>query len=90
MPFYILLLFFFSIFAVLLLRLMEVFKKRDSNVELLRILSMLLVLVAHASYVLINPPTQEDISNSFGLSLFRSLSESFSEVCLDVFILISE
>jgi len=68
---------------------MVVLKKRDSNVELLRLVSMFLVLVAHASYVSLGPPSHADIYNSFWSSLLRALSESFSEVCVNIFILIS-
>lgn len=68
---------------------MEILKKRDSNVELLRIISMFLVLLTHASYVSLGPPTQADIEASFSSSLLRSLSESLSDVGVNTFILIS-
>lgn len=64
-------------------------KVRESNIELLRIISMILVLVTHACYVSLGPPTFSDISNSFSSSLIRVLCESFSDVCVNVFILIS-
>ena len=63
--------------------------QRDSNVELLRIISMILVLVSHASYTSLYPPTQDFISNSFGNAFLRGMSESLSKVCVNVFILIS-
>ena len=62
---------------------------RDSNIELLRTISIILVLITHACYVSLGPPTYSDISTSFGSSLMRSLCESFSDVCVNVFILIS-
>lgn len=68
---------------------MEILKKRDSNVELLRIVSMLLVLLTHASYVSLGSPTQADIEASFSSSLLRCLSESLSDVGVNTFILIS-
>ena len=64
-------------------------KRRDSNIELLRIVSMILVLVTHACYVSLGAPLQEDIAISFSSSLMRSLSESLSNVGVNTFILIS-
>ena len=64
-------------------------KHRDSNVELLRIVSMILVLVSHASYTSLEPPSQEDIKLSLDSSFLRGMSESLSKVCVNVFILIS-
>lgn len=63
--------------------------ERESNIELLRIISMILVLVSHASYTSLGPPTQEDISASLESSFMRGISESLSEVCVNSFILIS-
>ena len=63
--------------------------RRESNVELLRIISMILVLVSHASYTSISSPTQEDISVSLDSSLLRALNEALSEVCVNAFVLIS-
>ena len=57
--------------------------------ELLRIFSMVLVLVSHASYTSLNSPTQIDIFTSLDSVFFRALSESLSEVCVNAFILIS-
>ncbi len=64
-------------------------KKRDSNLELLRIVAMFLVLITHACYVSLDPPSRIDIETSIGGSFLRALSESFSEVCVNSFILIS-
>ena len=64
-------------------------KKRDSNIELLRIVSMLLVLITHASYVSLDPPSKTDIESSIGGAFIRGLCESFSEVCVNSFVLIS-
>lgn len=68
---------------------MEILKKRDSNVEFLRIIAMLLVLITHASYVSLDPPSRLDIETSIGGAFLRSFSESFSKVCVNSFILIS-
>lgn len=64
-------------------------KERESNIELLRIISMILVLVSHASYTSLEPPTQEEISASLDSAFLRGISESLSEVCVNAFILIS-
>lgn len=63
--------------------------RRDSNIELLRIVSMILVLITHSCYVALGSPTQADITISFSSSLMRSLSESLSDVGVNTFILIS-
>ncbi len=64
-------------------------KKRESNFELLRIIAMLLVMITHATFLSLGIPTHEDsIStpyNSFGIFL----SQSFSTVCVNIFILLS-
>lgn len=64
-------------------------KSRESKLELLRIISMILVLVSHASYTSLGPPTQGEISASLDITLLRALSEALSEVCVNAFILIS-
>jgi len=68
---------------------MSFYKERESNIELLRIISMVLVLVFHASYTSLETPTQTEIAASLSYSLLRSLSESLSVVCVNAFILIS-
>lgn len=64
-------------------------KKRDSNFELLRIIAMLLVMITHATFLALGVPTHEDsISipySSFGIFL----SQSFSTVCVNIFVLLS-
>lgn len=55
----------------------------------MRIISMILVLITHASYISIDPPTQAEISASFGDSFCRGLCESLSKVCVNAFVLIS-
>lgn len=64
-------------------------KERESNIELLRIISMILVLVSHASYTSLGSPTQIEISTSFDSSFLKGLSESLSEVSVNTFVLIS-
>lgn len=62
---------------------------RDSNIELLRILSMFLVLIFHADYLSLGVPKQADIMDSCGSALMRSMIESCSVVCVNAFILVS-
>ena len=50
---------------------------------------MVLVLITHACYVSLGPPTQADITASYSSSIMRSLSESLSDVGVNTFILIS-
>lgn len=67
----------------------ELKTRRDSNMELLRIVSMLLVLVLHAGFKSLNAPTLEDVQ-LYPFSAFRRFfTEAASIVCLNVFVLIS-
>ena len=62
---------------------------RDSNIELLRIVAMFLVLIDHSGYMSIHPPTNEEVFSAPVLSLARHCSQSFSSICVNVFVLIS-
>lgn len=62
---------------------------RDSNIELLRIIAMFLVLIDHSGYMSIHPPTNEEVFSDPLLSLARYGSQSFSSICVNVFVLIS-
>jgi len=62
---------------------------RDSNIELLRIVAMFLVLIDHSGYMSIHPPTNEEVFSAPMLSLTRHCSQSFSSICVNVFVLIS-
>lgn len=62
---------------------------RNSNIELLRIIAIILVLVIHASFRALGIPTQEEISTSPYSSFLRFFSQSISMVCVNLFILIS-
>lgn len=64
-------------------------KRRYSNIELLRIISMLFVLITHACYVSLGAPNQVDFSTSFSSSMMRCIIEALSAVGVNVFILIS-
>lgn len=63
-------------------------KERLSNIELLRIISMLFVLFVHANFLSFGAPEISDLSNP--ISVFgRYLAESLAICCVDVFVLIS-
>ena len=57
--------------------------------ELLRIIAMLLVLVVHADFHALSPPSSEDISINATSAFLRFLTESFSIIAVNVFVLLS-
>lgn len=64
-------------------------KERQSNMELLRLLSILFVLVIHADYLSLGVPTGEELVSSPVSTLLRIGIEQFTIVCVNVFVLIS-
>ena len=64
-------------------------QKRESSLELLRIIAMLLVLMVHAGFKALGIPTVEEVASSPASSFLRFLSESVAIVCVNVFILIT-
>lgn len=64
-------------------------RERESNMELLRIIAMVLVLIVHASFKALDVPSQTDIETQPFSSILRIFSESMAIVCVNVFILIS-
>ena len=62
---------------------------RDSNMELLRIVSMLLIMVLHADFASLSIPTIIECDNSPVISFLRFLVESLSVVAVNVFVLLS-
>jgi surface polysaccharide O-acyltransferase-like enzyme len=64
-------------------------KERESNFELLRIISMFLVLVVHADYFSLGAPSLQDCVSNPVQSIFRIGVESISIICVNVFVLIS-
>ena len=64
-------------------------KERESNFELLRIISMFLVLVVHADYFSLGAPSFQDCVSNPVQSIFRIGVESISIICVNVFVLIS-
>lgn len=63
--------------------------KRNSSVELLRIVAMFLVLVVHADFFTLGVPDRNLIKTEPLFSFGQLLFESFSIVCVNVFVLIS-
>ena len=64
-------------------------KIRQSNVELLRIITMILVMIVHANFRALPSPTIEEVANVPTSSFLRFFTESVSIICVNVFVLIS-
>ena len=64
-------------------------KSRDSNIELLRILSMLLVLGLHVNYLALGKVTITDVASDPFVSLMKMELESLCIVCVNLYVLIS-
>lgn len=64
-------------------------KQRESNIELLRIVAMLMVLIVHADFAALGVPTSIDAHVAPVLTVFRYVWETLSVVCVNVFVLIS-
>jgi surface polysaccharide O-acyltransferase-like enzyme len=68
---------------------MSGYKDRSSNIELLRLVSMFLVLTLHGYGVALGLPSKADFQISPLSVTVRSVIESLSIVCVNVFVLIS-
>lgn len=64
-------------------------KKRASNIELLRIISIFLILVTHADFWALGEPTASEVVSNLVSSFTRIFFESLSIVCINIFVLIS-
>ncbi|MCQ2137441.1 MAG: acyltransferase [Bacteroidales bacterium] len=64
-------------------------EQRQSNIELLRIVAMMLVLILHANGIALGLPEQADCISNPGLSFLRFSIESLCIVCVNVYVLIS-
>lgn len=62
---------------------------RQSNMELLRLLAMLLVLVVHADYVSLGIPTAQSYAANPGGTTAKVVVEALALVCVNLFVLIS-
>lgn len=67
----------------------KVKKVRDSNMELLRIVAMLLVMILHADFASLSVPTFEQCNDSPLISFFRFFVEGLSVVAVNAFVLLS-
>lgn len=64
-------------------------KKRESNMELFRILAMFLVLVVHADFFALGAPTRELFDENPTLFFGQYFFESLSIGCVNMFVLLS-
>lgn len=64
-------------------------KERQSNIELLRIISMLMVVLLHANYFTIGAVARADVLAAPVQSFVRMFLEQTCIVAVDVFVLIS-
>lgn len=64
-------------------------KVRDSSIELLRIISMLMVMLLHVNFRTFGPPSSGQLDASTLECVIRTVAESFTFICVDVFVLIS-
>lgn len=63
--------------------------KRESNIELCRMMAMLLVVLLHANYSALGPLQPSDLSISPLSSFLQAWAEQLCLVCVNVFVLIS-
>ena len=64
-------------------------KTRDSNMELLRIVAMLMVLIIHADYMSLGSPTGADTNSAPIESFIKIFVYSLTTVCVNCFVLLS-
>lgn len=64
-------------------------KERDSNIELLRCVAMLLVLIIHSGFLALGVPTHDELVLNLPMVFFRYFNMSISIICVNVFILLS-
>ena len=62
---------------------------RQSNIELLRIISMFLVLMVHANFWSLGTPDRQELTSFPMATGFRIFLNTFCSICVNVFILIS-
>lgn len=67
----------------------SIIKQRESNMELLRIISMFLVLVVHADFLSLGIPTSKDLATDSVQTFGRFFFEALAIGCVNVFVLIS-
>lgn len=62
---------------------------RLSNFELLRLISMFMVLIVHSNFQALGTPTSTDLLQTPTISTLRIILQSLTLVCVNIFILIS-
>ena len=62
---------------------------RDSNMELLRIIAMLLVMVVHANFRALPVPSVDECHTDVSSSILRFATESISIICVNLFVILS-
>lgn len=64
-------------------------KTRESGIELLRIIAMLMVMFVHADFLAIGAPNSADIVNNVADASVRVWIQTLTMCCVDIFVLIS-
>lgn len=62
---------------------------RESNMEMLRIVTMLLVMIVHADFRALGCPSVADFDNDTFRTVMRFVVESLSIICVNTFVLLS-
>jgi len=68
---------------------LQKYLNRDSNMELLRILAMLGILVVHADFFSLGAPTKEECINAPLVSAWRFIIENITIISVNIFVLLS-
>ena len=68
---------------------LQKYLNRDSNMELLRILAMLGILIVHADFFSLGAPTKEECINAPLVSAWRFIIENITIICVNLFVLLS-
>lgn len=69
--------------------MLQKYKNRDSNMELLRIVAMLGVLIVHADFYSLEAPTKEECLTAPYVTTIRILIESATIISVNLFVLLS-
>ena len=68
---------------------MSAVKERDSNIELLRIIAIIMVMIGHALFRACGAPDTEQIASNPGVSFLRFVIEALVIIAVNVFVFIS-
>lgn len=73
-----------------MLNISDIFRggNRQSNIELLRIITMLLVMVVHANFFSLGSPSTKEFQAFPQISITRFFIQSISICCINIFVLI--